>query len=1081
MRTAMLGLLALLLVTLAPATAHAGTTTVSSFHKSGQDEQTGSIGSSAGTAGTTGPGHTIDWTLSYRNTTGSTANVRITDPITGNQSYVAGSLKTAPGLDGRWSTNGGGSYAGSEPGSGVNGVGATGTNVDGSTGAEDLFSAPLQSFNAGAAAGDGWEAMFIGGNIYNVFHHRAGTLSTLDCHVKATGAECPGFPVQYVSPTAGVPFSDSSDAFGTGDNVLMTSTYNNGAYDPATGQIWFATGVVGSTSIGVACANIFTMQSCGYTQLGSADAANAVYPGNAIYGLPGMAGGKQVGTKYYTLGSGVSGAPVYCFDTATHAACGGWPVAGVPSDPPYVPGTPDAINQSALESWGGYIFTNMLRTSGSRDLGCVLAATGAPCPGFPILAYASPGVDQTNLGMAPLLDTAGNVTGICAQNGTNVTGPFSCYSLAGAPLGAAPWGQMVPGATVGMLGLSSALKIGARLYFAYNTRGPDAATYTCYDFAASSPCPGFVPLSSGADVAPYTIRQDPQNPDCLWELGDAGRFEVFSATFGGSVGCKVGQTKVDLTPSAFYCDGKPGHVTGWKQLRVMGVGPSEYDAVSISITDDNGNPVSGWTGRIFPSSQVPVDISSIPYGGATTTLHVAVVISWGSHPAKTASALATFTGDAPQVCFKTTVGPTSCTQANAISNTSNAVTVGGNGVNDAPDGNDSGTATLFQPADPDPCHADVSIKKTGSVRTLPGPGGQVMYTLVVGNTGPSTATAVKVSDDLPTGLTLVSAKSSQGSCADSTVVDCSLGDLRAGGEAQVLVTATVNAAASGSIKNCSTVTTTKNDTNPSNNSSCVTIPPSPTPPPPTKWDLQIVKKAKPTSVYVGQRVTYTLVVTNNGPDTATGVKVTDTFNRSGSFVSVKTTQGSCTKSSPTTCSLGTIKAKKKVTITVVIKPRTSGCKQRNAGSVTGVGTDSNPANNLSRADICAKPVPLRLTKVADRHTLRAGDLVGYTIRVSNPTAGEARNVKVCDDLPSGLVYVSSKAKAKFTKGQYCWTIKTLGTHKSTSFRITVRAVSSSAGNRVNRASASAPGAKSRRANDAVHVLPARASGGGVTG
>jgi len=128
---------------------------------------------------------------------------------------------------------------------------------------------------------------------------------------------------------------------------------------------------------------------------------------------------------------------------------------------------------------------------------------------------------------------------------------------------------------------------------------------------------------------------------------------------------------------------------------------------------------------------------------------------------------------------------------------------------------------------------------------------------------------------------------------------------------------------------------------------------------------------------------------------------------------------------------------------------------------------------------CAKPVPLRLTKVADEHTLRAGSTVGYTIRVSNPSAGEAKGVKVCDRLPSGLVYVSSKAKARFSNGQYCWTVGTLGAHKATSYRITVRALGSAAGDRTNRA-ASAKGARTRHARDPVHVLAARASGGGVT-
>jgi uncharacterized repeat protein (TIGR01451 family) len=376
--------------------------------------------------------------------------------------------------------------------------------------------------------------------------------------------------------------------------------------------------------------------------------------------------------------------------------------------------------------------------------------------------------------------------------------------------------------------------------------------------------------------------------------------------------------------------------------------------------------------------------------------------------------------------------------------------------------------------------SDLKITKVPSRTTVPS-GGQVMYTLVVENLGPSDDTGVKVTDPMAQGLSLVSAKPSQGFCSTTGgQVSCNLGSLAAGGSAQILVTANVTAT-SGCITNTSTVTGDAKDPTADNNKDSAAVCVTPPPPGDPKFDLVVDKTASSKSVYVGQPVTYTITVTNKGPDTATDAKLTDTLNAPVSVISVKPTQGSCTKKIPMSCQLGTIPAGGKVTITVKVKHRDSGCKQRNAASATGEGTDTNPANNLDRVDICVKQVPLRLTKVADRHTLRAGDLVGYTIRVSNPTAGEAKDVDVCDKLPSGLVYVSSKARAKFTKGQYCWHIETLGAHKSRSYRITVRALGSASGDRTNRATASAPGARTRHAKDAVHVLAARVSGGGVTG
>ncbi len=84
-------------------------------------------------------------------------------------------------------------------------------------------------------------------------------------------------------------------------------------------------------------------------------------------------------------------------------------------------------------------------------------------------------------------------------------------------------------------------------------------------------------------------------------------------------------------------------------------------------------------------------------------------------------------------------------------------------------------------------------------------GGQVMYTLVVSDKGPSDATGVKVSDALPAGLTLVSAKPSQGSCSGTS---CGLGTIVNGGQAQILITANVtSSAADQTVTNCASVST----------------------------------------------------------------------------------------------------------------------------------------------------------------------------------------------------------------------------------------------------------------------------------
>jgi uncharacterized repeat protein (TIGR01451 family) len=92
----------------------------------------------------------------------------------------------------------------------------------------------------------------------------------------------------------------------------------------------------------------------------------------------------------------------------------------------------------------------------------------------------------------------------------------------------------------------------------------------------------------------------------------------------------------------------------------------------------------------------------------------------------------------------------------------------------------------------------------------------VTYTISVTNNGPSTATAVTLTDTLAAGLTLVSSTPSQGTCAGVGPIICNLGSMNSGSNATVTVVASPSA--SGSYPNTATVTATQPDLNGGNNS-----------------------------------------------------------------------------------------------------------------------------------------------------------------------------------------------------------------------------------------------------------------------
>jgi uncharacterized repeat protein (TIGR01451 family) len=434
-------------------------------------------------------------------------------------------------------------------------------------------------------------------------------------------------------------------------------------------------------------------------------------------------------------------------------------------------------------------------------------------------------------------------------------------------------------------------------------------------------------------------------------------------------------------------------------------------------------------------------------------------------------------------------GTVTCSIASLAANTSTTFTVTARAAASAECEDLANTATVSgNTSDPDMSNntstvrncerrADRSLTKDPSSAQVAS-GGQVMYTLVVRNNGPSDDSNVMVTDPTSAGLSLVSADPSQGSCStEGGRVSCDLGDLRAGGSAQILVTATVTALAGAScsantITNTATVSGDAFDPNPDNNqdSAQICVPPGPPPPPPPPFDLVVSKTANDRSVLIGQRVTYRVTVRNNGPGAAPDARVTDTLNAPVTVVSVRATQGSCERRIPMSCELGTIAAGQSVTITIVAKHREAVCRQRNAASATGAGTDVNPANNLDTVDVCVKKVRLKLSKVASREVVRGGQTFNYRIRVRNPTKGEARNVKVCDRLPSGLRYVSSKPRAKVNGRRQCWTIKRLKARKSRTFKVTVRAANGAIGRRTNRATATSPDIRRVTDRDPVRIL-----------
>jgi uncharacterized repeat protein (TIGR01451 family) len=117
-------------------------------------------------------------------------------------------------------------------------------------------------------------------------------------------------------------------------------------------------------------------------------------------------------------------------------------------------------------------------------------------------------------------------------------------------------------------------------------------------------------------------------------------------------------------------------------------------------------------------------------------------------------------------------------------------------------------------------------------------------------------------------------------------------------------------------------------------------------------DLRITKSDAPDPVVAGQVLTYTLTVTNNGPDGASGVTLTDTLPAAVTFQSAST---GCTQASGTvTCNIGTLANGASATVQITVTPQSAG-NITNTASVSAIEADPSTANNTASADTTVQP------------------------------------------------------------------------------------------------------------------------------
>lgn len=121
-------------------------------------------------------------------------------------------------------------------------------------------------------------------------------------------------------------------------------------------------------------------------------------------------------------------------------------------------------------------------------------------------------------------------------------------------------------------------------------------------------------------------------------------------------------------------------------------------------------------------------------------------------------------------------------------------------------------------------------------------------------------------------------------------------------------------------------------------------PPPPPPPWPTTSDLALTVSDAPDPVRKNELLVYTLVVRNHGSAVATGVVLTNVLPASVRWLETTPSQGSCAGKDTVRCTLGTLAVGAQTTVTIAVRPRSSG-SLTNQATVRATELDPAVGNN----------------------------------------------------------------------------------------------------------------------------------------
>lgn len=309
---------------------------------------------------------------------------------------------------------------------------------------------------------------------------------------------------------------------------------------------------------------------------------------------------------------------------------------------------------------------------------------------------------------------------------------------------------------------------------------------------------------------------------------------------------------------------------------------------------------------------------------------------------------------------------------------------------------------------------DASISLTKSVdKTTVLSGGTLTYTVVLQNTGNTTATNVVVQDTLPTSTTFVPGSVTGGTGSPATGI--TVGNIPPSGVNTVTFqVAVTNPPTSLTLPNTATENHTFVSNNPSIGSTTIANATSNT----VTTNVAIIeinshKAVTPPYGSLGDTLSYTITVTNPGTLLVTDVVLTDTIPPGTTYIanSAQVNGVPATGSPDTGIPLGTLPSSSVTTITfdVLVTSIPPGGVAPNSAttdySYSINGTTIAASTNTNTVLTTIADATIVSSKAVDKPYAVLGDTLTYTIVLSYAGNTSANNVTITDTLPTGVNFI----------------------------------------------------------------------------